>query len=812
MGLSSVFSTAITGLQASETTIDVAGNNVANSSTVGFKASNATFSAQFLQTLSLGSAPTAGNGGTNPRQVGLGTQVQAIIPDFTQGTLQISSNASDLAIQGDGFFIVSSSGNQFYTRNGLFQLNARNELVTANGEKLLGFGVDQDFQIQETTLQSLVIPLGSAAVARSTQNVVLEGTLTPTGDIADTPGIIQSRIFSDGSKGVPSDLATGSINAVLAASVPGSAPTAGNVGGGSVPTGTYRYRIVYVDANGQEGPPSTEIGPVSVTNPGQNAVQFANLPTPTGDFVTKRVYRSNEATAPFTYEFITELPGAQATYDDVAADPPPAAPPGTPGTLNTNTLDVGNYTYFVTWFNSSTNLESRPTAIIGPQSVTTTGQRIRIEDIPQPPGGAPPEYDSVRIYRSLNDTANQPSEHYLVTTLASGATTSYVDGASDAAIEVAANKIDLHGPPIGPGTLLSDLVLYDGTSYVRPFRPGATFEEGVFTFQARKGGRSLDAKEFDVGANSTVQDMLNFMEQAMGIQSILSTEGGGLTFDNRLQFISNTGADNDLDITLSGLQFTTATFGTQQLNMQFNSTQEAVGQSTVADFVVYDSLGIPLNVRVTMTLEGRSGTQTTYRWYADSGDNDPASGVSISVGTGTITFDGEGKFLTASNNAVAIDRANIPSVSPLEFQLDFNQLSGLSAADSTLAATRQDGFPPGKLTSYIIGEDGTIRGVFDNGTERDLGQIMLARFANAEGLSQQGQNLFSVGVNSGLPVFGRPGEQGIGKVVAGAVELSNTDIGSNLIDLILASTQYRGNARVITAAQQLLDELLNLRR
>ena len=105
-----------------------------------------------------------------------------------------------------------------------------------------------------------------------------------------------------------------------------------------------------------------------------------------------------------------------------------------------------------------------------------------------------------------------------------------------------------------------------------------------------------------------------------------------------------------------------------------------------------------------------------------------------------------------------------------------------------------------------------IRGVFDNGTQRDLGQIRLARFANEQGLSQRGQNLYAAGVNSGLPVQGNPGEQGIGQIIAGAVELSNTDIGQNLIDLITASTMYRGNARVITAAQQLLDELLNLRR
>lgn len=95
---------------------------------------------------------------------------------------------------------------------------------------------------------------------------------------------------------------------------------------------------------------------------------------------------------------------------------------------------------------------------------------------------------------------------------------------------------------------------------------------------------------------------------------------------------------------------------------------------------------------------------------------------------------------------------------------------------------------------------------------RDLGKIRLARFTNPEGLEQRGQNLYAQGINTGLPIEGSPGENGIGGVVSGALELSNTDIGSDLVNLVLASTQYRSNSRVISATQQLFDELLNIRR
>src|SRR3954471_4082158 len=106
MGLASALTTALTGLSAAETQIDVAGNNLANSQTVGFKSSDTVFVTQFLQTQSLGSSPGASDGGTNPRQTGLGVRVGEITPNFSQGTIEVSSNPSDLAVQGEGFFIV----------------------------------------------------------------------------------------------------------------------------------------------------------------------------------------------------------------------------------------------------------------------------------------------------------------------------------------------------------------------------------------------------------------------------------------------------------------------------------------------------------------------------------------------------------------------------------------------------------------------------------------------------------------------------------------------------------------------------------
>ncbi|HBE71772.1 MAG TPA: flagellar biosynthesis protein FlgE, partial [Planctomycetaceae bacterium] len=404
----------------------------------------------------------------------------------------------------------------------------------------------------------------------------------------------------------------------------------------------------------------------------------------------------------------------------------------------------------------------------------------------------------------------------------------YTDGRSDADISDLSTPgnqlVDLDGPTINSNTLLTNVTRRDGLDYINPF------VEGTMSFEATKGGRSLEAKTFEVTAGSTVQDLVSFMEEAMGIQTLSSDSAnpipgsvnnipgetgtllpGAYIQDGQIRFVANNGVDNALEIDLTSFRITSPGGTVTVPNIAFGSIQDATGQSAVADFITYDSLGLPIRTRVTAVLEARTDSETRYRWFADSADNARRDDESIAIGSGIITFDGNGNFISATNTRVTIDREDLPSVSPLEFDIDFSAVSGLATDTATLAASRQDGSPPGTLTSYVIGEDGTIRGVFSNGIARDLGQLRLARFSNPQGLEQRGQNLYSQGINTGLPIEGQPGENGIGSVVAGALELSNTDIGGDLVDLVLASTQYRSNARVITATQELFDELLNIR-
>ncbi len=376
--------------------------------------------------------------------------------------------------------------------------------------------------------------------------------------------------------------------------------------------------------------------------------------------------------------------------------------------------------------------------------------------------------------------------------------------------------LNLNGPAINAGTLLTNVVALQGSTYTHPFALG------TINFTGTKGANVLDQKQFTVTATTTVADFENFVNQAFGVQSpgsdptnpIPGNPGFSITSSGQLVFTGNNGTANALQINSSSLSETLANGTTVPINLGFNATQQATGTSTSTNFVVYDSLGNAVNVTLSMVLESTSSSGTTYRWFADSGDNQPLTGNGISVGTGEVTFDGNGNLSSETNNVVSINRTGSSAVSPLQFNLNFNQVSGLAAATTStppsIAASSQDGSAPGTLSTFSVGADGIITGVFSNGVSRTLGQVILAKFANNDGLTQQGQNMFAAGVNSGLPIEGAPGTQGIGNLVSGATEASNTDVGQNLINLITASTTYRGGAQVITTVQQLYQTLLQL--
>ena len=176
MGLSSALYSAISGLQSNSQAMTVTGNNIANSNTVGFKASSTVFS-------DLLSANIASSSGSS--QVGRGSQVQTVQTIFSQGGFESTDSGTDLAIQGSGFFIVSSpsSATNLYTRNGNFSFDNNGYLVTADGYRVQGSTYNADGLLASGSLSDIRVDLVSQIPAQQTENVTLQTNLDSSADI-----------------------------------------------------------------------------------------------------------------------------------------------------------------------------------------------------------------------------------------------------------------------------------------------------------------------------------------------------------------------------------------------------------------------------------------------------------------------------------------------------------------------------------------------------------------------------------------------------------------------------------------------------
>lgn len=562
--------TGLSGLNASSRRLEVIGNNISNVNTTAFKSTRLMFSPALSRNISLGTSPSAASGGTNPGQVGLGVTVAGTQRNFTGGAVSTTGISSDLAIEGDGFFIVERAGQQFYTRAGAFQLNSERQLITPSGGRVQGYGVDDNFNIVEGGLVDINIPIGTQTLAEATENVTLAGNLNAGGDIATMPSI--------------------------------------------------------------------------------------------------------------------------TTFDQAFTD-------------------------------------AALTPLVGGDLLVT-----------------------------VDDPAN-------------------------------------------PGTpLFADM-------------------ETIRLSEVMKGDRTLpDADLVIDAATTTVQDLLDFIEDALGIvpgQVYPDGSTSGVAIDGAgvITVTGNIGQDNTIMIDDSDFRLLDTAGAEIQEGLTFTQTQLADGESVTTTAAVFDSLGTRLFVDITMVFESADTTGTTWRYFIESADD---TDLDLSVGTGTVSFDNFGRQIPGGDVTVSIDRLNTGAGDPLTFNLNLNSGSQSVTAlaeesgVSTLGVPFQDGVELGILSNYSVGDDGVITGGFTNGQTRVIGQVVLATFSNPEGLVDSGDNLFITGPNSGAPLVTTPLQFGSGRVVGGALELSNVDLGAEFINMILTTTGYSASSRVISTTDQLLQQLVNI--
>ena len=224
------------------------------------------------------------------------------------------------------------------------------------------------------------------------------------------------------------------------------------------------------------------------------------------------------------------------------------------------------------------------------------------------------------------------------------------------------------------------------------------------------------------------------------------------------------------------------------------------------EYYLYDSLGNRYAVDLAFTNSGENRWDYIVRVFDEN--QDP---VAIDGGqSGTLFF-----------NTSGIINPDATVIEPLEFQpagaepivsgLDFSSVSQLAGANS-LVVREQDGYAAGTLSGFYINRTGIVVGTFTNGMVENLGQIQTATFSNPEGLAKEGGNLFRATVNSGDPVHGNPGQGGRGLITSSALEMSNTDLAYEFTELITTSRAFQANTRVVTTSDEVLVEVVNMKR
>jgi flagellar hook protein FlgE len=688
----------VSGLRNHQTRMDVIGNNIANVNTVAYKGSRVTFAEAFAQLLQGASRPPGDQGGINPIQIGLGSKIGSIDQNFSQGNLESTGQSTDLAIQGDGLFVLSDGSRNYYTRAGNFQLDANGRMVSpANGFKVQGINADSNGVLSTgSAITDISLPFGKKSPARATSSVTLTGNLDarqqPKGTILATQGRVYGIEQSTSNGGAGSDMtglyASGAANASVLGMVPNSTTV-------TLTDGTNSRTYTYVTAD-------TGVG---------------------------------------TFDF--------HSLKDLVAE------------INNDFGASGFNTLGVVQNNSTGALDFTAIAAI-----------------------------------SLSFTSSNPA---LLKAL----------GAANGALAAA-------------GTASSDEFSHvaTATDLVTELRNGSGQSLGLvagntISIDGNEGGTPVTSGSVAVGAATTYGQLMATINTTLGLTNIT-----GAAIDTTSGALTITG-DGGLVNALSGLNIRSSAAGAANFNGIFDSRagnyverQAATDVTHQAAITVYDSIGTPISLSMTFTKDPTAPN----RWLWDAAV--PAPAVVTGGGSGYVTFDSDGRLETfaysGGGNSFQFDPGS-GATAPVDLQLDsglLGDINGLSqfASPSNAVASAQDGYPMGNLQDISVDSLGVITGYFTNGVNQTLAQIALASFNNPSGLLRQGDNMYGESANSGGAIVGFSGTSNQSTITPGALESSNVDLSEEFTNMIIAQRGFQANARVITTADEMLTELVNLKR
>lgn len=836
----------VSGLQAHQVAMDVEGNNISNVNTTGFKYSRADFGTMFSQTVKIATAPTDGRGGSNPLQIGLGVSVSSTTRIHSQGSVQTTDKNTDVAINGDGFFMVSDDGGltNYLTRSGDFKLDAYGNFVNNAGFVVQGWNINWDDQTIDSsrTPQNIFIDPGMHIPAAKSTEVAIKANLNSGLNIGTSSRNLyaldsvhgwntKTQRAEDENDTGTTQFYTTSKNAVEV--------TEKGVDAGSL-----------FNANGQ-GLNLRE---------GQGIwVSYADAKFTTATAGANGVFNENSQTTQQNVIFWGNKDNAvnlDITLNGVNIQ-------------NANIRSLDEAIAYINTFTAPTDTRDG-TGVKAVKKADGSG----IEFVNDNADGTTDNMKNIDLVVKQTNTAgerfrvtwNQQNQNFTAATVKANGNSAWITGGTPGLTEERVQIITAHKyvysstpvniPPMynpdgGPG--------YDPANQNNP----GTAENNYF--QAVQGGLlNTDSRTF-----RTTEDLRELLQRdaRYGVDydgsggfeidgsdinegvKVVVTENGNFAISNpneipqRPGFVMPGAPGTQDNRTTHNMSFNITAYsnkqGTVSTNDAFTKIFKAFdGVLTVggqikeseqlklsafsAGLEIYDSLGSKHTLEVqfvkqSTTQDGGNEWQMIIRVPEPAEINTTGEGPNNII-VGTARFNNDGSLANYSPKTINFSPNNGAAPNQ-QIKLSFGTSGsndGLVSSNSasTLTGQATDGYTSGNLKPDAIRVDdkGNILGEFTNGKTFAVAKIAMASVANNSGLEEIGGNLFKVTANSGNIVVGEAGTGGRGEMRTSALEMSNVDLSRSLTELIIIQRGYQANSKTISTSDQMLQTLIQLKQ
>lgn len=836
----------VSGLQAHQVAMDVEGNNISNVNTTGFKYSRADFGTMFSQTVKIATAPTDGRGGSNPLQIGLGVSVSSTTRIHSQGSVQTTDKNTDVAINGDGFFMVSDDGGltNYLTRSGDFKLDAYGNFVNNAGFVVQGWNINWDDQTIDSsrTPQNIFIDPGMHIPAAKSTEVAIKANLNS--------GL---------------NIGTSSRNLYALDSVHGwntktqRAEDENDTGTTQFYT-TSKNSVEVTEKGVDAGALFNANGTGLNLRDGQGIwVSYADAKFTTATDGANGVFNENSQTTQQNVIFWGNKDNAvnlDITLNGVNIQ-------------NANIRSLDEAIAYINTFTAPTDTRDG-TGVKAVKKADGSG----IEFVNDNADGTTDNMKNIDLVVKQTNTAgerfrvtwNQQNQNFTATTVKANGNSAWITGGTPGLTEERVQIITAHKyvysstpvniPPMynpdgGPGYDLANQN-NPGTAENNYFQAvqGGLLNTDSRTFRTTEDLRELlqrDAR-YGVDYDGSGRFEIDGSDINEGVKVVV-TENGNFAISNpneipqRPGFVMPGAPGTPDNRTTHNMSFNITAYsnkqGTVSTNDAFTKIFKAFdGVLTVggqikeseqlklsafsAGLEIYDSLGSKHTLEVqfvkqSTTQDGGNEWQMIIRVPEPAEINTTGEGpTNIIVGTARFNNDGSLANYTPKTINFSPNNGAAPNQ---QIKLSFGTSGsndGLVSSNSasTLTGQATDGYTSGNLKPDAIRVDdkGNILGEFTNGKTFAVAKIAMASVANNSGLEEIGGNLFKVTANSGNIVVGEAGTGGRGEMKTSALEMSNVDLSRSLTELIIIQRGYQANSKTISTSDQMLQTLIQLKQ